>query len=123
MNLRIELFVKDIERTVVFYRDVLGFRVPENLHQGYVSIHKGNTVIGLGEMGQLSEDHPLRATDEERIGLGVEIVLEVDDIHEIYQQVVDKGYPIKSELTERPWGLVDFRVADPDGYYIRLTSK
>jgi hypothetical protein len=22
----------------------------------------------------------------------------------------------------QPWGLTDFRVADPDGYYVRFTS-
>lgn len=24
-------------------------------------------------------------------------------------------------LSDRPWGLLDFRVADPDGYYVRVT--
>jgi hypothetical protein len=24
-------------------------------------------------------------------------------------------------LTDRPWGLRDFRVVDPDGYYLRVT--
>lgn len=23
----------------------------------------------------------------------------------------------------RPWGLKDFRICDPDGYYLRITSK
>ncbi len=26
-------------------------------------------------------------------------------------------------LLVRPWGLTDFRVADPDGYYLRITSR
>jgi hypothetical protein len=24
---------------------------------------------------------------------------------------------------DRPWGLRDFRVADPDGYYLRVTTR
>ncbi len=25
-------------------------------------------------------------------------------------------------MRDRPWGLRDFRVVDPDGYYLRLTA-
>jgi hypothetical protein len=32
------------------------------------------------------------------------------------------GYPISSTLQERSWGARDFRVVDPEGYYIRFTE-
>ena len=28
---------------------------------------------------------------------------------------------ISEELRLQPWGLHDFRLADPDGYYLRIT--
>ncbi|WP_350223849.1 hypothetical protein [Rhizobium sp. CNPSo 3490] len=31
------------------------------------------------------------------------------------------GWPL-SALAMQPWGLPDFRLVDPDGYYVRVTS-
>ncbi len=52
----------------------------------------------------------------------MEIVLEVEDVDGWYRRVSDSGYPVSEPLRERPWGLRDFRIVDPDGYYLRLTS-
>jgi predicted enzyme related to lactoylglutathione lyase len=53
----------------------------------------------------------------------VEIVLEVDDVDGYQERVAEYGHPILEPLRERPWGLRDFRISDPDGYYLRLTSR
>jgi lactoylglutathione lyase len=59
-------------------------------------------------------------------GLGVEIVLEVDDIGGFFKraeaQVRNRGGQIQA-LTAQPWGFRDFRVIDPDGYYVRVTES
>ncbi|MCG3418130.1 VOC family protein [Oceanobacillus jordanicus] len=122
MKLRIELFVENLERSMEFYSDVLGFSLPNDTNNSYIPVRKGNVVFGLGEMKELPESHPLKGSDDQRIGLGVEIVLEVEDVKAIYNKVVAKAYPIQAELTKRPWGLEDFRIVDPDGYYLRITS-
>ncbi|RLL48477.1 hypothetical protein D8M04_04255 [Oceanobacillus piezotolerans] len=75
-------------------------------------------------MRNLPDRHPLKVTgNSQKIGLGVEIVLEVEDVNDVYNKVVAKGYPIHTELTKRPWGMNDFRIMDPDGYYLRITSS
>ena len=58
-----------------------------------------------------------------RLGLGVEIVLEVDDVDGWRDRVAAPGHPILEPLQDRPWGLRDFRISDPDGYYLRVTSR
>jgi lactoylglutathione lyase len=55
-------------------------------------------------------------------GAGVEIVLEVDDVDAMQERVRAAGHPITEPLEDRPWGLRDFRIVDPDGYYLRLTT-
>jgi hypothetical protein len=50
-------------------------------------------------------------------------VLEVDDVKAVYKQVQLARHKILSPLARRPWGLTDFRIADPDGYYLRITSR
>ncbi|MDP1422079.1 VOC family protein [Peribacillus simplex] len=123
MNLRLELFVESIEKSVEFYRDILEFNAPKEIIHTYVPVKKGSVTLGLGEMKNLPESHPLKVSNScQQTGLGVEIVLEVEDINDIYNKVVEKGYSIQTKLTKRSWGLEDFRLIDPDGYYIRITS-
>jgi lactoylglutathione lyase len=54
---------------------------------------------------------------------GVEIVLEVDDVAAAHDRVMAAGYPVEQDLQRRPWGLTDFRLHDPAGYYLRITSR
>jgi uncharacterized glyoxalase superfamily protein PhnB len=54
---------------------------------------------------------------------GVELVLEVDDVVSERDQVVAAGWPLEQDLQDRPWGLTDFRLIDPAGYYLRVTSR
>ena len=54
--------------------------------------------------------------------LGIEIVLEVDDVDAIYARVQREKWTIADALAQRPWGLRDFRVLDPNGFYIRVTG-
>jgi predicted enzyme related to lactoylglutathione lyase len=121
-GLRLELFVSDFERSVGFYEAVLGF-VRENESPGYVSMRRGSAQIGIGLASGLPDVHPLKPRSGERGGVGVEIVIEVEDVDAAHVAVQSAGHPILSPLKERPWGLRDFRIVDPDGYYLRITSS
>lgn len=118
-----ELFVRDMDVSVEFYCRVLGLELTR-CEDGYASITSGHVILGLGPIGKLpvEDGYFTRGRLASDRGGGVEIVLEVDDITAFHEQVATAGYPILEELQERPWGLVDFRVADPDGYYLRITS-
>jgi uncharacterized glyoxalase superfamily protein PhnB len=52
-----------------------------------------------------------------------ELVLEVDDVAGERDQVVAAGWPLEQDLQDRPWGLTDFRIIDPAGYCLRVTSR
>jgi len=125
MSVRLELFVQDMEQAIAFYVHILGFEVLRQ-EEDYASLRNGTCLFGLGPIAKLPAEHggyltrsKLRATR----GLGVEIVLEVDDIHRTYEHVQSCGYPIEGPLQRRNWGLTDFRLVDPDGYYLRITSR
>ncbi|MCL4508684.1 MAG: hypothetical protein M1296_04055 [Chloroflexi bacterium] len=45
----------------------------------------------------------------------MEIVLDVEARH---THVLRQGYPLETPLKRRPCGLTDFRLFDPDGYYL-----
>lgn len=62
-------------------------------------------------------------TEGRRPPAGTELVLEVDDVEAELAKVEEAGWPVEEGLQQRPWGLVDFRVLDPAGYYLRITSR
>jgi len=122
-TLRLELFTSDLPASLDFYGRVLGFDQEAERPGGYTPLAKGSVRIALNLRSDLDEDHPIRMTAHERPGRGVEIVLEVGDIEAVYQHVVSEKWPRSAELKRQPWGLTDFRVLDPDGYYWRVTSR
>jgi lactoylglutathione lyase len=124
-RLRLELFVEDMETSLGFYTRVLGFEVVRDQPGNYASLRNGEVVLGLGPISKLPEEggYFTREIGSLRRGLGVEIVLEVDGVDEWHRRVVASGHPVFEVPQERPWGSRDFRIVDPDGYYLRLTSK
>jgi lactoylglutathione lyase len=125
MSVRFELFVQDMDQAIAFYTQILGFQVHRR-EATYASLRNGLVVIGLGPIDKLPQEHGgyfTRSKLRAARGLGVEIVLEVDDVQTMYERSQSRSYPIEEPLQKRPWGLTDFRFVDPDGYYLRITSR
>ncbi len=124
MSVRFELFVRDVDAAIAFYTGVLGFELVRE-EPGYSSLRRGGVILGLGPISKLPEEGGYFTRDiaELRRGLGVEIVLEVDDLDAYHARVLASGHPVSKPLRELPWGLRDFRIIDPDGYYLRITSQ
>ncbi len=58
MKLRLELFVRNIEKSIEFYHNVLGFSLPEDRNKNYLPVRKGDVVLGISEMENLPGCHP-----------------------------------------------------------------
>jgi catechol 2,3-dioxygenase-like lactoylglutathione lyase family enzyme len=120
MTLRVEVFPDDLDAFVRFYTDVLGFTLTTDQRDSdtpYAAVEHGSVRIGAARAWEPVE-RGARA-----VPTGVEIVLEVDDVAEAHRRVRTSGYPLEQGLTLRPWGLTDFRVLDPAGYYLRITGR
>ena len=123
MTFRFELFVDDLPASIDFYQRVLQFSVGEQHSDKFTPITSGDVRIGLNLRSALRADHPIQAVEGERLGRGIEMVLEVDDVNAMHAHVLSENWPLAAELQQRPWGLTDFRVVDPSGYYLRITSR
>src|SRR6185436_4757073 len=53
--------------------------------------------------------------------LGTEIVFYTDDLDALQAKLIAAGYS-PGPVTLQPWGDRDFRLTDPDGYYVRLSE-
>ena len=122
----LELHVPDFEKIKDYYRK-LGFEVvwerkPEGF-KGYLVIKMGGNILCFwaGNGNVYGHKYFKKFTKESKKGYAVEIVLMVEDIDTYYEQVRDE-VEIFEELQEKPWGLKDFRVVDPFGFYLRFTS-
>jgi lactoylglutathione lyase len=120
MTLRFEIFPEDLDVIVDFYTRVLLFRLTADQRgepSAYVSLRRGDVRIGAAR----------RAVPDARAArlppAGVELVLEVDDVIAERDRVTAAGWPLTEDLQDRPWGLKDFRILDPAGYYLRITDR
>ena len=120
MTLRFEIFPSDLDPVVDFYTRVLRFSVSKDQRDepsAYVSMQRGAVRVGAAR----------RTVPDARAArlppAGVELVLEVDDVVGERDRVAAAGWPLEQELQDRPWGLTDFRIIDPAGYYLRITSR
>lgn len=122
-SLRLELFVNDLERSIAFYQNALGFTL-ERRDGDYAALRLGEVAFGIGSAKGLPESHFFNPElQSQRRGLGTEIVIEVPNLDAALARCTEAQATILSGIKKRPWGQSDFRISDPDGYYLRLSSQ
>ncbi|KAH8808641.1 Glyoxalase/Bleomycin resistance protein/Dihydroxybiphenyl dioxygenase [Xylogone sp. PMI_703] len=118
-TLRLEIFPSDLQRMIDFYSNILGFKLFQH-HDDYAYLARDNIFIGAIENG--SSESLKEKESYRRPKKGVEIVFEVDDLKQERDNIVGKGWELEADIKTQSWGLTDFRLVDPDGYYIRITT-
>jgi catechol 2,3-dioxygenase-like lactoylglutathione lyase family enzyme len=118
----VELHVADVERSLAFYQ-ALGFTV-ERRWEDWIRLDRdGADLVLFGDAYVRGRDHYFTPhIDREPRGVGVEIVIEVDDVDAVLAAAEAAGLNIVKPMQDRPWKARDFRLADPDGYFLRFTS-
>jgi len=118
----VELFVREVDKSVAFYR-ALGFDVARRF-EDYVLLRRGEIRLSLqGDAHAVAGPHYFTPHIQQHPrGTGVEISIQVADVDAEYIRAKTAGLNIVKPMQDRPWGARDFRVADPDGYFLRVTS-
>jgi lactoylglutathione lyase len=116
--LRIEIFPSDLQRMIDFYRNVLQFTLLK--HEGtYAYLQRDSIFFGAIETSTTETSGDMTCRQPPK---GVELVIEVDDLVKERSAIVGRGWKLEVDIKLQPWGLEDFRLIDPDGYYIRITT-
>ncbi|MCP4395361.1 MAG: VOC family protein [Alphaproteobacteria bacterium] len=123
-----ELLVSDIETSIKFYLQDLGFTTKySRKDEGFAFLEKEGAQIMLEQLQPNNRftntipDHPF--------GRGINFQIDIADVDALYSNLQSKGYPIFS-LMEEKWYRCDdvlegdrqFVVADPDGYLLRFST-
>ena len=107
----IVLIVKDMDRSVAFYRDIVGLKV--EMHTPYwSSLSAGNISLGL---------HPETDKAKAAPGIGCSFGFEVTDIKGAVEELKRKGAKMQLEPKQEDFGWLAI-VADPDGYPVQLAQ-
>lgn len=126
-HIQIELHVPDFDKVLEFYGK-LGFKKvwhrSEDNNADYLVMNREGTILNFwpGNDSVYEQSYFKNFPKDTKRGYGVEIVIGVDEVKKLHEEV--KSFAkIVNPLVKRPWGLWDFRIEDPFGYYIRITEK
>jgi catechol 2,3-dioxygenase-like lactoylglutathione lyase family enzyme len=117
------LAVADVERSVAFYRDRIGFEV-EGLYDDppYTTLTLAGARLSLAEQGHPAEDRPgvsmVAPTDSSKAN--AVLVVEVDDARAEHRRLTDTGTRFLADPYEPPCGGCRFFCVDPDGYLVEI---
>jgi len=115
------LTVNDLQKSLAWYQDVVGFTV----HQRYeregrlmaVALKAGSVRILLGQ------DDGAKGWDRKK-GEGFSLqITTAQNVDEVAQRIKERGGTLESEPADMPWGARVFRVVDPDGFKLAISSE
>lgn len=110
--------VNDLEKSLAWYRDVVGFVVEERWeHEGKltgVSLRAGNVIFMIGQ------DDWKKGRDRKK-GEGSRLYCTTtQDVDVLAKGIVARGGTLEQEPRDQPWGTRDFALTDPDGFKITI---
>lgn len=122
----IELHVPDFEKAKKFYGK-LGFVVvredkPKGF-DGYLVMKMDDNILCFWPGNELVCEHSYfkKCPKDTKRGYAVEIIIMIKDVKKFYNEVKEFCNVVE-ELKQKPWGLFDFRIEDPFGFYVRFTE-
>jgi uncharacterized glyoxalase superfamily protein PhnB len=121
-SLGASLTTKDLEKSIHWYCDIVGFALDQKYETPdgklrAAAVKAGDVRILLNQDdGKLGWDR----TKGEGLSLMFTTALPVDDVA---NRIKANGGTLETEPADMPWGARVFRVRDPDGFKIAISSE
>jgi catechol 2,3-dioxygenase-like lactoylglutathione lyase family enzyme len=114
------LAVGDVERSLRFYRDIVGFEQLAYPHVPLLAL--GNLQIFLVGHSPPTDDRPgiTLAPNDAPASSPVNLVIEVDNAHTAYEALRTRGVAFLAPPMRPPWGGWRCFATDPDGYVLEI---
>ena len=112
-----QLLVTDLNRSIEFYAQKLGFDIEFRYEDFYAGISKDGFSIHL-KVGKPSvEERQNKRKNED-----IDIVFSVSSIEDLYKDASNKSVEFTQPLREMDYGK-EFYIIDPDGYIISFLEE
>ena len=113
--------VNDLEKSLAWYRDVLGFVVEERWERDGklmgVSLQAGGVAFMIGQ------DDWKKGRDRKK-GEGFRLYCATtQDVDALAEGIQARGGTLDYEPRDQPWGMRDFALTDPDGFKITIGAN
>ncbi len=121
-NLGLSLTCKDLATSIAFYRDAVGFAVPQSFER------EGKVVAAVAVAGDLrivlnQDDGKLGWDRIKGQGLYIQInVAAAADVDAAAERIKAAGGTLIDEPADRPWGVRMFQFNDPDGFKLGVST-
>lgn len=119
------LMVENVEKTIKFYEEVLGFSVIESVpsEEGTLQfsiVYKDEAIIMFQEKENFIKEYPI--LDTESVKPSISLFITVDNLDEIYSDISSKT-ELLIDKHKTPYGMHEFAIADNNGYVITIAEK
>jgi uncharacterized glyoxalase superfamily protein PhnB len=117
------LIVSNVEQSIAFYRDVLGFTVAQTVPDAapfvFAAVQAGPVEIFLNAPDAAYAEYP--SFRDRPIGGTLTLFIEVEQIGEAYEALTNRVNVVMP--FEKKWyGVTEFAIVDPDGYVITFAQ-
>ncbi len=113
-----QFLVDDLDRSIAYYRDQLGFEVDFVYDSFYASGSRDGCAIHLKHAAKLAADRANRRQNEH-----LDASIAVSDARGLFGELQGRGAAVLKPLEERPWASIDFYIEDPDGYILCFSER
>jgi uncharacterized glyoxalase superfamily protein PhnB len=118
------LVVSDIDRSLTFYRDLLGFSVvttvPESVPFVFVWLQRDDVQVFLNAQEVAREEYPDLAGQVS--GGSWTMFITTDAVDKLHADLAGKAR-IVMPLETKFYGMREFAIADPDGFVLTFAEK
>lgn len=120
-SLSTSLTVKDLQASLAWYRDVVGFTVSQQ-HEREGVVRAVSLSAGAVQL-LLNQDDGAKGMDRVK-GEGFSLMFTTSqDVDAIAKGIAERGGTLDSEPADMPWGARVFRLRDPDGFRLVISSE
>ena len=113
-----QFLVDDLDRSIAYYRDRLGFTLDFVYEDFYASVSRDGFAIHLKCAPKLAAERAHRKAEEH-----LDAFVSVSGVHDLFRDLQTRSATIIKPLEPRPWGATDFYVEDPDGYILCFSEQ
>ena len=119
------LMVNDVEETIEYYTDILGFTllktVPEKGNPDWAMVKRNDVVLMFQSAKSLKDELP--KLKSQKPGGGLTFYIKVDRITELHEELVENEVEIIADLESTFYDTIEFSIIDNNGYILTFSEE